>query len=204
MGTICIRDEDVHKTAFVTNDGHWEYLRMPFGVCNGPAVFQRLMNTVLGNLRFGRVVCYMDDLLIATKTIEENIACLERVLEILVKNGLTINLEKCSFFKPQITFLGYDISEEGVRPSARKLDAISKFPTPKTVHQLRQFLGLINYFRKFIRNCAFLCKSLTSLLKKGAIWQWGPQQDQAVSTVKDALLTIFTTRYLKYLTQNCQ
>lgn len=201
---ICIRDEDVHKTAFVTNDGHWEYLRMPFGVCNGPAVFQRLMNTVLGNLRFGRVVCYMDDLLIATKTIEENIACLERVLEILVKNGLTINLEKCSFFKPQITFLGYDISEEGVRPSARKLDAISKFPTPKTVHQLRQFLGLINYFRKFIRNCAFLCKSLTSLLKKGAIWQWGPQQDQAVSTVKDALLTIFTTRYLKYLTQNCQ
>lgn len=186
---IPIKDEDVHKTAFITNDGHFEYLRMPFGVCNGPAVFQRLMNTVLGNLRFGRVVCYMDDLLIATKTMEENIFCLEMVLDIFVKNGLTINLEKCNFFKELVTFLGYDISEQGVRPSTRKLDAISKYPIPKTVHQLRQFLGLINYFRKFIRNCALLCKSLTILLKKGALWQWGPPQDQAVINLKTALIT---------------
>lgn len=82
---IPIKDEDVHKTAFITNDGHFEYLRMPFGVCNGPAVFQRLMNTVLGNLRFGRVVCYMDDLLIATKTMEENIFCLEMVVRYICK-----------------------------------------------------------------------------------------------------------------------
>lgn len=185
---ICIKAEDVHKTAFITSDGHFEYLRMPFGVCNGPAVFQRLMNTVLGNLRFGRVICYMDDLLIATKTIEENMVCLEMVLDILVKNRLTVNLDKCSFFRDRITFLGYDISEQGVRPSSRKLEAISKYPIPKTVHQLRQFLGLINYFRKFIKDCAILCKPLTSLLKKGAIWQWGLQQDQAVASVKEALI----------------
>lgn len=185
---ISIKSEDVHKTAFITSDGHFEFLRMPFGLCNGPAVFQRLMNTVLGNLRFGRVICYMDDILIATKTIEENIICLENVLDIFVENGLTINLDKCSFFKDQITFLGYDISEKGISPSCRKLEAISKYPCPKSIHQLRQFLGLINYFRKFIKNCALLCKPLTSLLKKGAVWQWGPQQDQAVAQVKVALI----------------
>lgn len=185
---ISIKNEDVHKTAFITNDGHFEYLRMPFGISNGPAVFQRLMNTILGNLRFGRIVCYMDDLLIATETIDENVLCLETVLNIFVKNGLTINLEKCAFFKKKITFLGYDISEEGVSPSVRKVDAISRYPIPKSVHQLRQFLGLINYFRKFIQNCAILCKPLTILLKKDAIWQWGPQQDKAVNDVKDALI----------------
>lgn len=185
---ICVKPEDVHKTAFITPDGHFEYLRMPFGLCNGPAVFQRLMNTVLGNLRFGRIVCYMDDLLIATETLEENIACLETVLELFQTNGLTINLEKCKFFQNEVSFLGYEISEQGVRPSPRKLKAISEFPTPKTVHQLRQFLGLINYFRKFIKNCALLCQPLTSLLKKGVVWRWGQRQEQAVADVKKALI----------------
>lgn len=110
------------------------------------------------------------------------------VLDLLVKNGLTINLEKCSFFKDRVTFLGYDISEEGVRPSVRKLDAIKDYPTPKTIHQVRQFLGLINYFRKFIRNCALICKPLTNLLKKDAVWQWGSDQEQAVKILKDMLI----------------
>lgn len=185
---IKIKPEAIPKTAFITPDGHFEYLRMPFGLSNGPSVFQRLMNTVLGSLRFGKVICYMDDLLIATESLTENVACLENVLEILQNNGLTINLDKCSFFQNNITFLGYDISENGVRPSSKKLKAIEEFPTPKTVHQVRQFLGLINYFRKFIKNCAVLCSPLTKLLKNNAVWQWGPQQEQAVANVKNALI----------------
>lgn len=185
---IPIKADSIHKTAFITSDGHYEFQRMPFGVCNGPAVFQRLMNTVLGNLRFGRVICYMDDLLIATDGLEENIACLENVLQLFEKYGLTINLKKCFFFQDHITFLGYDISEEGIRPHSKKLKAIENYPTPKTVHQLRQFLGLINYFRKFIKNCAFISSPLTSLLKKDAGWQWGPPQDEAVIKLKQALI----------------
>lgn len=193
---IAVKPDSVPKTAFITPDGHFEFVRMPFGLSNGPSVFQRLMDTVLGNLRFGRVICYMDDLLIATETYEENVACLETVLDIFQKNGLTINLEKCSFFQKEVTFLGYDISEIGIRPSSRKLKAIKDFPIPKTVHQLRQFLGLINYFRKFIKNCAIMCKPLTNLLKKDVPWQWGPQQIEAVENLKknlieNAVLNIF-------------
>lgn len=185
---IPIKTEDIHKTAFITPDGHFEYLRMPFGLCNGPSVFQKLMNTVLGNLRFGNVICYMDDLLIATKTMEENITCLEEVLELLQKNGLTINLDKCNFLQNDIRFLGYDVSEQGIRPSPKKLDAIANYPTPKTIHQLRQFLGLINYFRKFIKNCALISKPLTSLLKKNVIWKWTPEHDHTVATLKNLLI----------------
>lgn len=185
---IPVKPDSVPKTAFITPDGHFEFLRMPFGLSNGPSVFQRLMNTVLGNLRFGKVICYMDDLLIATESLEENIACLENVLEVLQTNGLTINLDKCSFFQKEITFLGYEISNNGVRPSSKKLKAIECFPIPKNIHQLRQFLGLINYFRKFIKNCAILCSPLTKLLKKDAVWQWDPQQEQAFNTIKEALI----------------
>lgn len=185
---ICVREADIHKTAFITNDSHYEYVRVPFGLCNGPSVFQRLMNTVLGNLRFGRVICYMDDLLIATETLEENIACLDMVLDLLSKNGLTINLDKCAFFKKEIMFLGYEISENGISPSPKKLKAVAEYPTPKTVHQVRQFLGLINYFRKFIQNCALLCKPLTNLLKKGTNWHWNHEHEQAVMNLKQALI----------------
>lgn len=185
---IPIKEHSIPKTAFITPDGHFEFTRMPFGLCNGPAVFQRLMDTVLGSLRFGKVICYMDDLLIATETFEENVACLEKVLDIFENNGLTINLDKCSFFKTEVLFLGYTISESGVRPSSRKLKAIEQFPSPTNIHQLRQFLGLVNYFRKFIRNCALLGKPLTKLLKKGIDWQWGPQEEEAVGNLKRALL----------------
>lgn len=108
----------------------------------------------------------MDDLLLATETIEENVQCLETVLELFQKNGLTINFEKCLFFQQEATFLGYEISREGIKPNSNKIKAIKSYPTPKTVHQVTQFLGLINYFRKFIKNCAILCKPLTILLKK--------------------------------------
>lgn len=192
---IKINEASIPKTAFITSDGHYEFLRMPFGLCNGPSVFQRLMNTVLGKLRFNRVICYMDDLLLATGTLEENIKCLELVLGVLQENGLTINLDKCNFFQNSVTFLGYEINKDGIRPGSKKLEAVKKFPPPTNSHQVRQFLGLINFFRKFIRGCAVLCKPLTKLLKKDAIWEWSSEQSQALEILKKALskasLTIF-------------
>lgn len=186
---IKIKDDAIPKTAFITPDGHYEFVRMPFGLSNGPALFQRLMNTVLGKLRFGRVICFMDDLLIATESIEENMQCLEDVLGIFQENGLTINLEKCNFFQDKINFLGYEISNEGIRPGTKKLTAVKDYPTPENIHQVRQFLGLVNYFRKFVRNCALICSPLTKLLKKGAQWEWGSEQNEAVSKLKSELLT---------------
>lgn len=185
---IPIKEQDIHKTAFVTSDGHYEFTRMPFGLCNGPAVFQRLMDTVLGNHRFGKIICYMDDLLIATDSLTENISCLEEVLKILSEHGLTLNLKKCSFFQKKINFLGYEISKEGIRPSSKKVKAVQNYPTPTNVHELRQFLGLINYFRKFIKDCALLSKPLTNLLKKDVTWCWNAEHDEAVVNLKNALV----------------
>lgn len=185
---ILVNEKSISKTAFVTPDGHFEFRRMPFGLCNAPSVFQRLMNTVLGKLRFDKVICYMDDLLIATDSVDENARRLDEVLKILQNNGLTINLEKCHFFQNSVSFLGYDISEDGIRPGKKKLKAVENYPEPKNVHQVRQFLGLINYFRKFIKNCALIAKPLTKLLKKDVSWEWGADQISAVNKLKHELL----------------
>lgn len=184
---IMMSPESVQKTAFITEDGHYEFLRLPFGLANAPSCFQHMMNRVLGNLRFENIILYLDDVYLATETVEENLKLLERVLQIFRENGLTLNLKKCHFFKTEIDFLGYKVKPECVMPNEAKLEAVKNFPVPKTVHQLRQFLGLISYFRKFIRNCAMLSAPLTKLLKKDAVWTWDSFHDQAFIILKEKL-----------------
>lgn len=142
---------------------------------------------VMGNLRFDKIVLYLDDILIVSETVEENIELLEKVLQIFKENGLTLNLQKCHFLKTDIEFLGYRIDSEGLRPTEIKTMAVKSFPIPKSVHQLRQFLGLISYFRKFIKNCALLSSPLTKLLKKDSPWVWTADHDRAFETLKDSL-----------------
>lgn len=193
---IKMAEESIQKTAFITEDGHYEFMRLPFGLANAPSCFQNMMNKVIGNLRFGKIIIYLDDILIISESAEENLVLLEKVLKIFKDNGLTLNLKKCHFLKTSIEFLGYKIDSEGLKPSENKIKAVREFPIPKTVHQLRQFLGLISYFRKFIRNCALLSSPLTKLLKKDQPWTWNSEHDLAFSTLKDSLtsqnvLTLF-------------
>lgn len=190
------KEQSIEKTAFITEDGHYEFLRLPFGLANAPSCFQQMMNKVLGNLRFENVILYLDDVYLVTKTVEENIKLLEKVLQIFKDNGLTLNLKKCHFFKTEIEFLGYKIKQDCVMPNETKLEAVNNFPTPRTVHQLRQFLGLTSYFRKFIKNCAMISAPLTKLLKKDAEWVWGTTEEQAFHSLKskltsDSVLSIF-------------
>jgi hypothetical protein len=185
---VPMSEESVPYTAFVTQDGQYESLRMPFGLCNAPAVFQRMMNNVLGQHRFTKVLCYLDDLLIPATTLEESLAVLRKTLEMLKTAGLTLKLSKCYFLRTTIEYLGYVISEAGVQPSNLKIDAVDNFPTPQNVHQVRQFLGLTGYFRKFIEKYAITAKPLTMLLHKGAEWVCGAAQEEAFSTVKQRLV----------------
>lgn len=174
---IPIKDECIKYTAFVTPDGHFEFLKMPFGICNGPSVFQRAINKAVETLKF--LLVYIDDLLIPFSEIAQGLEYLERTIEALSLSGFTINLKKCKFFVQEINYLGRHISSEGVRPSNEKVNALTNSPVPGTVKEVRQFMGLASYFRKFIPEFAYRTACITKLTKKDQKWQWGPEQDAA-------------------------
>lgn len=174
---IPIADDSIKYTAFITPDGHYEFLKMPFGICNGPAVFQRAITKAMQHLKF--LLIYIDDLLIPFSTIDEGILYLEQTIEALCLSGFTINLEKCKFFVKSVEYLGRHISEEGIRPSDSKVAALVNSPIPRTVKQVRQFIGLASYFRKFIPEFASRTACITKLVKNNQKWEWGFTQDEA-------------------------
>ncbi|XP_064470188.1 uncharacterized protein LOC135384937 [Ornithodoros turicata] len=184
---VPIEEESVPKTAFITPDGHYEYLYMSFGLCNAPSVFQRLINKALGPLRFQTAVCYLDDILVPSKTCEEGMSALRRVLEALKKANLTLKLQKCDFLMEEVSFLGFRITKNGIQPGEIKLEAIRQYPRPKNVHEVRRFLGLISYFRRFIPQHALKAAPLTELTKKNAPFIWGERQEKAFETLKEEL-----------------
>lgn len=186
---IPVSESSIPKTAFVTPDGQYEYLRIPFGCSNAPAAFSRLINQVLGDLRHTKVLVYLDDILIPSKTIADGLETLEEVLKLFRKANLKFNLDKCFFFKENIEYLGYEISQKGIRPCQRKITAVTNFKTPQNIHELRQFLGLSSYFRKFVQNFSKLTAPLCQLLKKGKSWEWGCDQDGAFAKIKSILTT---------------
>lgn len=159
---------------------------MPFGLTNAPRVFQRYMNNLLKVIRNNSAV-YLDDVLIYAPTIEELLAILEKVLQLFRKEGLTLNLAKCSFLLTSINFLGFEIGNGHVQPGMEKLQAVRNFAVPTTVHQVRQFLGLTGFFRHFVCNYAILAKPLTLLTRQKTDWQWGPGQQKAFEILRDIL-----------------
>lgn len=186
---VPIAEQNKHLTAFVTPDGQYEFNRMPFGLANAPAVFQRMMNRVLGPVRFSGATVYIDDVLVYGKNAEEALTRLEEVLQLLDNANLKLNLSKCSFLQNKIEYLGYEISSTGMRPGEAKIRSVSEFPQPQNVHAVRQFLGLVSYFRKFIRGFAELASPLTKLLKKDSKWEWQGAQQGAFEELKSRLVT---------------
>lgn len=189
---IPLEEQSIPKTGFITPEGHYEFLRMPFGLANSPSVYQRLMDRILGDLRFDKVLPYMDDLLIASTTEEEGLKTLKMVLDIIKESKLTLNLDKCKFLQTNIEYLGYEITNGGIRPGMKKTEAVSNFKEPQNVHELRMFLGLTSYFRKFVRGYALIASDLYKLLKKNQPWLWNSEQQNAFRKLK----TILTTRPL--------
>lgn len=185
---VKIAEDSITKTAFVTQDGLYEFLKVPFGLTNAPAVFQKIMNKILGNLRFNKVLVYLDDILIPGKTIEETLGILREVLELFAKHGLKFRINKCYFLHTTIEFLGYEISNSTIKPTNNKICAVEKFPIPENIHNVRQYLGLTSYFRKFIPKYAEQSKPLSILLHKDAPWEWSSKQQEAFDKLKLALI----------------
>lgn len=184
-----VNELSISKTAFVTPDGHYEYKRMPFGLANAPAVFQRAMNHILGPLRFDKAIAYIDDVLIPTETFEDGMEMLKQVLIRFKNSGLTLRLGKCNFLTERIEYLGHEISCRGVQPGKQKCEAVAQFPKPTDVHKVRQFLGLAGYFRKYVKGYAGIAKPLTQLLKKESLFVWSEEQQKSFEQLKQLLIT---------------
>ena len=179
---------DAHKTAFSTPYGHYEFKRMPFGLRNAPATFQRLMDNVLRGLQGDKgIFVYIDDLIICSDTLEEHKHKFNLVMKRLREANLKLQLEKCEFLKNEVSYLGHVLSEKGLNPDPRKIEAVKLFPEPKNMKNVRQFLGLAGYYRRFIKNFAQIAKPLTRLLQKNVTFEWDDKANEAFEALKDAL-----------------
>ncbi|XP_048578018.1 uncharacterized protein K02A2.6-like [Nematostella vectensis] len=168
-----------------TCKGLYQYNRLPFGVASAPAVFQSTIDTILKGI--DGVVCYIDDILITGRNDQEHKARLEAVLERLEKYGISLKLSKCSFLEDRVGFLGHVIDAEGVHPSPEKVRAVVDAPAPTNVTELRSFLGMLQYYGKFLPNLSTLLHPLNNLLRDGVEWSWLPECEQAFTSAKELL-----------------
>nr|XP_034319447.1 uncharacterized protein K02A2.6-like [Crassostrea gigas] len=168
-----------------TQKGLYQYTRLQFGVAAAPAIWQRAIEQVLQWVPF--TSCVLDDMIISWKTDEEHLANLEAVLERLEKFGLRANLNKCAFFQEQVSYCGHMISEEGLKKSPDKVNAVLKAPRPENLQQLRSFLGLVNYYHSFLSNLSTVLGPLNELLQGEKTWKWTKRCEQAVSEVKELM-----------------
>ena len=169
---IGVEPGSIEKTAFRTSRGHYEFIVMPFGLMNAPSVFQRLMNQIFAEELGVFVLVYLDDILIFSETVEQHWQHLRDALARLRKAKLYGRIHKCTFLKPQVEYLGFDVSAEGIKPSASKVQAILEWPTPETPRDVRSFLGMCSFYRRFIRGFSNIAAPLTELTKEKTPWQW--------------------------------
>ena len=160
-----IKEEDKEKTAFqVGTMGFYEFNRMPFGLCNSPSTLQRLMERCMGDLNLRDCLIYLDDIIIFSSTVEEHLQRLEAVFSHLSQHNLKLKASKCEFLKSKVTYLGHVVSEAGIETDPEKTEAIKTWPVPKTVKDVRAFLGFTGYYRKFIKDYAKIARPLNDLL----------------------------------------
>lgn len=158
-----VEEEDKYKTAFVTPMGFWEFNRMPQGVTNAPSTFQRVMEKCMGSLNLKEVLVFLDDLIVFSSTLEEHEERLMRVLGKLREYGLKLSPDKCQFFRTSVKYLGHVVSERGVETDPEKTAALTTWPTPKNIKELKSFLGFAGYYRRFIRDFAKIARPLNDL-----------------------------------------
>jgi cleavage and polyadenylation specificity factor subunit 1 len=197
---IPMAPEDVEKTAINTPFGLWEFVRMPFGLRNSAQSFQRFIDSITADLDF--CFAYLDDILIASENEEQHLEHLRKVMERLAFHGIIVNPGKCEFGKTSIQFLGHIVSAEGIRPIPSRIEVLQNYPLPNRHKELRRFLGLVNFYHRFIPHCANLTKPFHHLLPKtnkktNGIINWSFSQKQAFSKLREQLAKIAVLTFPK-------
>jgi len=183
---VRIAEEDQKKTAFMTKYGLFEFLSMPYGLCNAPATFSRVMNLVLRGLNWNIVLAFLDDVLVLGKTFADHIQNLKQVLERFRFYQLKLKPKKCVLFQPRVEFLGRWVSEGGMELDEEQVKAVKNWPTPKNTKHVEQFLGLANYHRGFIKDYSKIAGPLYAITGKN-LFRWDAEQETAFEAVKDTL-----------------
>ena len=186
---IAMKKDDIPKTAFRMHRGHFEFIMMPFGVTNAPATFQRLMNKVFARELNAFIFVYLDDILIFSTMKEEHFEHIWITLERLRDAKIYARLHKCEFFKDKVEYLGFDVSARGVQPNLDKVRAVVEWPKPSSVKNVRSFLGLARFYRRFIRNFSLKARPLTELTKDNATWWWEEPQEIDFKTLEKSRVT---------------
>lgn len=176
------------KTAFTTSKGLWQFKVLPFGLCNAPATFERLMDKVLAGIPRQECVVYLDDILVHGETFSSALIALRRVLERIRVAGLKLHPQKCCFMRSEVSFLGHRIGEGGVSTMDDKVQTVKDWPVPSCVSDLKSFLGLASYYRRFVKGFSCIAAPLFHLLKKGEAFVWSEECHAAFGTLQDALV----------------
>ena len=184
---IPINEADKEKTAFGTDAGVFEFNRMPFGLSGSPGVFQNCMNAVLGDVRHF-ALAFVDDIIVFSETFEDHIKHLEAVFDKLRKANLRLKIAKCEFMKKELNYLGHIISDKGISVDPHKVSAVQNMEPPKNVREVRSFLGMTSYYRKYVPDFSKIARPLNLLTKKNAKFRWSSEAQLAFEKLKEALL----------------
>ena len=184
---IRLADEDTGKTAFRTRYGSYEYLVLPMGLCNAPGTFMQLMNDTFRDMLDKSVLVFLDDILVFSRTKEEHMGHLREVLSKLKAAQLYAKLSKCEFMLPEVEFLGHRLGANGLSVSPDKISAVRDWPAPSNVSEVRSFLGLAGFYRRFVKDFSKIALPITELTKTDVEWQWSERQQKAFSGLKESL-----------------
>ena len=193
---VPMKSEDIGKTAFSTRTNHWEFVRMPMGISTAPATFQRLMHKIFEKEKWHQCLIYLDDILVFSKDLQEHIDRLRTIFERIRASGVKLSPKKCNFLKSEVSYLGHTISQSGVKTDERKIKKVLEWPIPKSMEDLRSFLGLCGYYRKFINNYSKIVSPLEAACKekwnkkktkKSSPLEWTAELNKSFEELKVAL-----------------
>ena len=184
-----VKSEDREKTAFITSEGLYEFNVLPFGLCNGPATFQRLMNILLAGIQWHDCLVYLDDIIVLGRSFDEHLKNLAKVFQRLREANLKLQVKKCVFGRETVKFLGHIISSAGIATDPEKIARVAQWPVPLNKSELQQFLGFVNYYRRFIKDCASVSKPLYQLTELNRHFKWTDQCQESFMRLRKALVS---------------